>query len=78
MKLLFEKNYVYEDGKHLYLTQQGKEYAEEVFKKHCIIREFLVKNGIPFEVAEIDACNMEHVISEQTFSFMKDFVEKGK
>ena len=29
MKLLVEKEYIYEDGKHLYLTQKGKEYAEE-------------------------------------------------
>lgn len=27
VKLLCEKNYVYEDGKHLYLTEEGKVYA---------------------------------------------------
>ena len=78
IKLLFEKQYVYEDGKHLYLTENGKKYAEEVFEKHCIIREFLIKNGVPSTVAEQDACNMEHVISEQTFSFMKKFVKESK
>ena len=78
MKLLFEKEYVYEDGKHLYLTEKGKQYAEVVFEKHCIIREFLVKNGVPFEVAEEDACSMEHLISTQTFEMMKKFVKKGK
>ena len=78
VKLLFEKEYVYEDGKHLYLTEKGKQYAEEVFEKHCIIREFLVRNGIPFDVAERDACNMEHVISVQTFEMMKKYIKEGK
>ncbi|MFQ9737087.1 MAG: metal-dependent transcriptional regulator [Christensenellaceae bacterium] len=41
VKLLCERNYVYEDGKHLYLTEEGREYASAVYEKHCIIREFL-------------------------------------
>lgn len=40
VKLLCERNYVYEDGKHLYLTEEGREYASAVYEKHCIIREF--------------------------------------
>ena len=44
IKLLCEKEYVYEDGKHLYLTESGKAYAESVFERHCIIREYLLKN----------------------------------
>lgn len=76
MKLLFEKGYIYEEGKHLYLTQAGKVYAEAVYEKHCIIREFFVKNGVSAEAAEKDACHMEHLISEETFAMMKRFVGK--
>ncbi len=74
VKLLCEKEYVYEDGKHLYLTESGKAYAESVFERHCIIREFLLKNGVSATIAEEDACRMEHLISEETFQMMKNFV----
>ena len=71
IKLLCEKGFVYEDGKHLYLTEEGKVYAEAVYERHCIIREYLVQCGVSPEAAEEDACNMEHVISEETFQMMK-------
>ncbi|MBQ3019338.1 MAG: metal-dependent transcriptional regulator [Clostridia bacterium] len=76
VKHLCEQGYVYEDGKHLYLTESGKKYAEAVFEKHCIIRDYLMKNGISAANAEEDACRMEHLISDETFSMMKKFVQK--
>lgn len=74
VKLLREKKYVYEDGKHLYLTAEGKAYASAVYEKHCIIREFFVAHGISPATAEKDACRMEHLISEETFAMMKKSV----
>ncbi len=71
VKLLCEKEYVYEDGKHLYLTERGKAYAEAVYEKHCIICDYLMKNGVSAATAEEDACRLEHVISEETFQMMK-------
>ena len=76
VKLLCEHGYVYEDGKHLYLTEEGREYAETVYEKHCIIREYLIKNGVSIAAAEEDACHMEHLISEETFQMMKRFLAK--
>ena len=76
VKHLCEQGYVYEDGKHLYLTESGKTYAEAVFEKHCIIRDYFMKNGISAANAEEDACRMEHLISDETFSMMKKFVKK--
>lgn len=76
IKLLFEKEYVYEDGKHLYLTEEGKRYAEKVYEKHCIIRDFFVKHGVSALAAEEDACHLEHLISEETFQVMKKFLTK--
>jgi Mn-dependent DtxR family transcriptional regulator len=76
VKHLCEQGYVYENGKHLYLTESGKIYAAAVFEKHCIIRDYLMKNGISATNAEEDACRMEHLISDETFSMMKKFVEK--
>ena len=76
MKLLVEKEYVYEDGKHLYLTPKGKKYAEEVYEKHCIIRDFLQKLGVSPARAEDDACHLEHVVSDETFLAMKAYLTK--
>lgn len=76
VKLLCEKEYVYEDGKHLFLTEKGKQYAESVYEKHCIIRDFLMKNGVSAAAAEEDACNLEHLITEETFQMMKKKMKK--
>ena len=51
VKILVEKGYVYEEGKHLRLTDEGKRYAEEVFDRHCILREFLTGLGVSEESA---------------------------
>ncbi len=71
MKLLAEKEYIYEDGKHLYLTPAGKAYAEQVYEKHCILRDFLIYLGVSPARAEEDACHMEHIVSEETFEVMR-------
>lgn len=76
VKILVEKGYVYEDGKHLYLTEEGKRYAENVYEKHCIIRDYLLLCGVSLANAEEDACRMEHLISEETFSMMKNHLHK--
>ena len=76
VKILLQKDFVYEDGKHLYLTKNGKAYAEAVYERHCVIREFLTALGVSGDCAQQDACKMEHLVSEETFSAMKKFLEK--
>ena len=71
IKILLEKGYVYEDGKHLYLTDEGRKYAEEVYEKHCVIRDYLISCGVSAQTAEEDACCMEHLISEETMTMMR-------
>ena len=76
VKILVEKGYVYEDGKHLCLTETGQKYAGEVFERHCILREFLLSLGVSEHSAEEDACRMEHLLSDETFSAIKKQVKK--
>ncbi|MBE7079650.1 MAG: metal-dependent transcriptional regulator [Clostridiales bacterium] len=76
MKILVEKGFVYEDGKHLYLSENGKCYAEAVYEKHCIIRDYLTACGVSPASAEEDACRMEHLISDETFMMMKNFLKR--
>jgi DtxR family Mn-dependent transcriptional regulator len=59
-------------------TEKGKREAMKVKKTHKIIREFLMKVlQVEAEIADQDACLMEHVISPQTIAGMVAFLEKG-
>ena len=52
---------------HLYLTELGKETAEKIYARHCFFTQWLTGAGIAPEIAERDACRMEHAISEESF-----------
>jgi len=59
------------------LTPRGKELASRILKKHRTIRKFLIEVlGIPPEVAEKDACSMEHGVSPQTMERLTEFLEE--
>lgn len=59
------------------LTPRGKELASRVLKKHRTIRRFLIEVlDIPPEVAEKDACSMEHGVSQQTMEKLAEFLEE--
>jgi Mn-dependent DtxR family transcriptional regulator len=71
VKILIEKGYIFEDGKHIKLTDVGEKYARKVFEKHCIIKEFLLSLGVSEQTAEEDACHTEHLLSDETVTAMK-------
>ena len=48
--------------------------AKQVYEKHCVFQKFLVKLGVLPDVAEQDACKMEHVISDECFEKLKDIL----
>lgn len=76
IKLLQTDGLVECDGLHIYLTQKGEERATRIYERHCILKEFLLYLGVNGLDAENDACAMEHVISEETFSAIKKFTTK--
>lgn len=55
----------------LSLTPIGSEIAEDIYERHTILTEYLVKLGVNPETASQDACKMEHVISKETFEAIK-------
>lgn len=61
---------------HLNFTDKGKKLANEIYEKHKTVTGFLEKIGVPQEVAEEDACRIEHVISSVTFEALKDHLKK--
>ncbi len=76
LKILKTDGYVALDGLHIYLTDGGKEYACRVYHKHCTIRKFLELHGVDAKVADDDACEMEHALSDESFAMMEEYVEK--
>lgn len=78
LKILEDKGMIHYDGLHIYLTEGGKSYAEEVYCKHCTIRRFLELHGVNSADADADACEMEHDVSPATMQMMFDFVQKNK
>lgn len=50
------------------LTPEGLEYGKSVLERHELLTRFLHKAlGISSEVAEEEACLMEHAISDESF-----------
>ena len=64
-----------DDGFFLHLTNIGREVAEQIYEKHRFFTERLIAAGVDSEIAEEDACRIEHVISEESFRRLKAVAE---
>lgn len=60
--------------KRIRLTEIGREAAEAVYEKHCILKRCLISMGVDPDAADRDACRMEHVVCPETLEKMKAFV----
>lgn len=59
------------------LTEDGYVYGCAVLKRHEMLTRFLVKEvGLSEEVAEEEACQMEHAISDDSFVKWMDYFKK--
>ena len=59
------------------LTEQGYAYGQAVFKRHRYLTAFLSKElGIADDVAEKEACLMEHAISDDSFEKWVSYIER--
>lgn len=63
-------------GGNLVLSEKGMEYATSVLGRHHLLTDVLVRLGVPQEIAEKDACKIEHDISDQSFDRIKAWYEK--
>ena len=67
-KRLRENGYITMDKDGLIaLTQAGFEIAENMYRRHQLLTEFLIGIGVSEETAREDACKIEHDISDETF-----------
>ncbi|MDY0267192.1 MAG: metal-dependent transcriptional regulator [Methanimicrococcus sp.] len=76
LKKLTEDGHInYEKYGGVTLTQKGKEIANTTKKKYTTIKDFLIALGVSENVAEDDACKMEHVIAPDTYEVFLSFCE---
>lgn len=73
MKLLVGANYIlfHTDGR-IELTAEGVKKAQNIFERHCVLTRMLEEIGAPKEMAEENACRIEHFISEDLFKIIKE------
>lgn len=79
MKNFREEGYITVDGDgYIDLSEKGLEIAKRVYERHEIISEALMTLGVSRETALDDSCKIEHVISEESFLKIKEFVKTKK
>lgn len=76
MKHLREEGHItVTDAGFIYLTESGKAIAEMIYERHVLLSSWLESLGVPKDIADEDACKIEHVISNETFEAVKRHAE---
>lgn len=77
MKRLREKALITVDrDSFIHLTQEGLELAEKVYDRHRTLTAYFTRLGVPFEIAEEDACRIEHILHPETYAAIKGQIER--
>ena len=78
-KKLRESGYINMDANGpIALAPAGYKIAKRIYERHKALTAFLQKLGVGEEQAEEDACEIEHVISHETYVAICDFVNEGE
>lgn len=79
MSILKRENYILmEADGNIILTESGLAKAMAVLERHRLLTRFLTENlNVPSEIAEKDACRIEHVISPETFNGIKKLIKNA-
>ncbi|MGH1376839.1 MAG: manganese-binding transcriptional regulator MntR [Alphaproteobacteria bacterium] len=59
----------------LFLTDKGREIAQDCKQRHIIVVEFLKSIGVSEKVAEMDAEGVEHHVSQETLEAFQRFIK---
>ncbi len=76
MKSLRESGYVVVDADGgISLTDTGLEIANAMYERHELIAAVLMSLGVSKETAYDDSCKIEHIISNETFEKIKEYMD---
>lgn len=78
LKVLKKRGFIIEDdNRFLSLSEEGDKIADAVLQRKGLLNRFLKEVlEVSAEQAEIDACKTEHLISRETTSKLKSFLDK--
>ena len=64
--------------RHVTLTEKGAGIARKLDKKHETIKRFFIDIlGVNEETADVDACEIEHVMSDETLKKLVSYLESS-
>jgi len=77
LKALSQRKLVnYDPYQVITLTDHGREVAEEISRWHLVLRRFLTEVlGLDAEIAEANACRMEHAVDATLLERLSRFAE---
>lgn len=65
-----------EQNGNIILTEMGLKKSNEIYERHRLITKFLMSTlNVSEACADKDACRIEHVISDEVFSKIKEYIE---
>ena len=73
-KLRAKEQITVDDNGYIRLTEEGLKIAESVYARHVLFTNWLTELGVDPLIAAEDACRMEHIISEESYLAIKDFI----
>ena len=66
---------IMDEDHFLHLTEQGRKIAEKIYERAIVfLPHGLWRPVVDLKIAEKDACRIEHVVSDETFSRLKEKV----
>lgn len=77
VNLLKNKGYIAIDSAtgDIEFTESGRKKAEGIYERHKILTMVLCKIGAQKELAEENACRIEHIVSDEMMIVFKKFIE---
>lgn len=63
---------IVDEDNHITLTEKGRDVAEHIYDRHNILSQFFMLLGVSHDNAVEDACKIEHDLSDETYSLLKD------
>ncbi|MBQ7315411.1 MAG: metal-dependent transcriptional regulator [Clostridia bacterium] len=63
---------------YITLTEDGLFVAEKIYERHTFLTSFLQHLGVSEDTASLDACKIEHVISDESFDAMKRYLSENE
>lgn len=78
MSVLKKAGYVNQEAYgNIFLTEEGRKRAVEIYDRHTTIKAFLMTSlSLDETTADTDACRIEHIISPKTLERMRAVLNK--